>query len=363
MPHIAEVYAKNLGVNVGQAKLNEHFYPNTKENYIICNFKDAQNTCNQYDYWPLVFNMVNDTLLKHNVTTLNIDDEDGISLKQKNFLIKNAKLYLGMSNHYAKVAAIYDVPSICMVGNTYANVCKPSEEAIMLSPDFSEIKPTFQSTENEKRINEIKPEIIAKSILESLGLEEELNFKTIFTGKTFQNATIEIVPNFFGISPELENQAIIIRGDLHYNINAILQWANANNNMIIIDKPLPLDSLHILKNKTKRLVFYIDSIEEDLNTFFKNLKKLKIDVVILTKDKDSLSELRLKYFDFDVHLEECRDVSKLVNENTKFLSNKLFITDGKTYNSRFSANRLDNSDKFILNDISKLELESLYLYE
>ena len=165
MPHIAEVYAKNLGVNVGKANLTEHFVPNTKKNYMICNFRDANNNCNEYDYWSLVFNILNPFLLKHKIEIVEIADDDGKSFKQKNFLIKNAKAYLGISNHYAKVASIYDIPSVCMVGNTYPNVCKPSEKAVMLSPDFTNIKPSFQNQEEQKRINEIKPEILVNSIL------------------------------------------------------------------------------------------------------------------------------------------------------------------------------------------------------
>ena len=40
--------------------------------------------------------------------------------------------------------------------------------------------------------------------------------------------------------------------------------------------------------------------------------------------KNNLDDLRLKYFDFKVHLRRAKDISDLVNENTKFITKQNF---------------------------------------
>ena len=111
-------------------------------------------------------------------------------------------------------------------------------------------------------------------------------------------------------------------------------------------------------------MFRVNDIENDYTEFFKYIKKNKINLIVSTKNKDILNELRFKYFDFNVELEaEHAEISNLVNENTKYFSKKHVITQSKSFKSNFSADLLDNSNKFVLNDVSKQELETLYLYE
>ena len=95
---------------------------------------------------------------------MEIADEDGKTFNKKTYY-KKFKIILVYLIIMLKVACIYDKPSICMLGNTYPNVCRPSNEAIMLHPDFSKIKPSFQNQEQPKRINEIKPEVIAQNYI------------------------------------------------------------------------------------------------------------------------------------------------------------------------------------------------------
>ena len=102
---------------------------------------------------------------------------------------------------------------------------------------------------------------------------------------------------------------------------------------------------------------------EDKNTdnsdFFKTLKNNKINVVIRS-DELNISDVRLKYFDFNV-LEN--DISVEKTHASKFLSNKSFVSNAEVFNSESSANRLDKSNNFTYDEASSKELESLYLYD
>jgi hypothetical protein len=98
----------------------------------------------------------------------------------------------------------------------------------------------------------------------------------------------------------------------------------------------------------------------DLNSFFTFVKSKNIRLLIVCEDEENISDIRLKYFDFDV-IEDIKPEKEIKSE--KFFSKKMFISNAETYPSEFSANRLDKSHNFIYDDISSKELESLYLYE
>ena len=168
MSSITEVYARDLGVKIGKAKITEHFYPIPEEKYITF-FKEDPQQVNQYDYWEIVFSLLNPFFQKHNIKGFEIYDRKAQSPKQNNFIIKNSELYLGIANYFMSTADIYKKPSVCLLSNTYPSNIN-SEYSKIISPDFSLVKPSFSSQENKKRINEILPENIAQSVLDKLNL-------------------------------------------------------------------------------------------------------------------------------------------------------------------------------------------------
>jgi hypothetical protein len=74
------------------------------------------------------------------------------------------------------------------------------------------------------------------------------------------------------------------------------------------------------------------------------------------------SDVSLKYFDDNVIKKNHAKTENIPNTECKFLSKKRFISEGNVFNSEFSSKTLDNSNKFIYDEVSKSEIESLYLY-
>ena len=66
MSHIAEVYAKDLGVKIGKPKIIEHFYPVRSEKYIVFQ-GGTEMQCKQYKYWDIVFSLIKPHLSKNNI--------------------------------------------------------------------------------------------------------------------------------------------------------------------------------------------------------------------------------------------------------------------------------------------------------
>ena len=378
MSHIAEVYAKDLGVKVGKPNIQDHFFPTIYDKYITLHV-DTEIQSKQYDYWDICISLLKEHLGEE-IKIIQIGGKEaqpipgidhsiiGCHYRQTNYIIKKSLLHLGIDSLPVHVSSVYNKPVVALYSHTYKETCYPywtdKEKTKLLSPDFSEIKPSFSTQEVVKRINEIKPEIIAQSVLDLLGIDKKVKFKTIRIGKNFQNNSVEVKPDFFAYSRELHGGSINLRADLHFDFNHIVNWSQMCALNLILTTALTNEQLDLIKRNTKQIMFRVNDIENDYTEFFKYIKKNKINLIVSTKNKDILNELRFKYFDFNVELEaEHAEISNLVNENTKYFSKKHVITQSKSFKSNFSADLLDNSNKFVLNDVSKQELETLYLYE
>ena len=376
MPHILEVYAKDLGVKAtGKPEMQKHFYPNTLEKYITLHC-DTKIQSKQYDYWDVVLNIVKPFLNQNQIkivqtgsadlTKINgVDKVFIVNKKNLNYLISKSLLHVGIDSMPVHIASAFSKKIVALYSHTYKETCYPywssEKDAITLSPDFSEKKPSFSNQEHQKRINEIKPELIAQSILDQLNIKEKVKFKTIKIGNDFHHENVEIVPNFNGLATELKDKGINLRADLHFDIQAIINWCRFSLVSLHIKNEIPVETLKLM-TKLKQVVFkYTKEIHNtDLNKFFKILKSYKINILIICDDKDIIPEVRLKYFDYNVV-----QINYPKNEikASKFLSKKKFITNGNIFPSESSANRLDKTNNFVYDDFSSKELEYLYLYD
>lgn len=371
MSHIAEVYAKDLGVKIGKPVITDHFYPGLPEKYVTLQASNKMPAAN-YLYWDLVLNLIKPHLGDIKIVQVGgpedkqingIDSSTlGNSYRQMNYVIKNSKVHFGCDSLPAHVSSIYDVPSVILHFNLYPENSKPlwheNNSCISLCPDFSENKPSFGT--NCKRINEIKPEKIAQAILDQLEVPKKINFKTVRMGSNFNNDTFEIIPNFFGYSKELAGKPVNIRGDLHFDLNNVCQWSQMCIVSLHLSEIFDTEALQYMPNLKQVIYEYDEHEETDLSEFFKILKNKKIQVVIRVKDKSKVSSVRLKYFDFNV-LEDVGPDEKI--KAAKFLSKKRFVSNGEVFRSESSAKRLDKSNNFVYDEASSKELESLYLYD
>jgi len=361
MSSISEVYAKDLGVKIGKAKITEHFHPIPEGKYITF-FKQDIIQANQYDYWEIVMSLLSPILKKHKIIGVELHDNKIQSAKQNNFLIKNSELYLGIANHFMITADIYNKPSVCLLSNVYPSNIN-SEYSKVITPDFSSIKPSFSSQEAEKRINEILPEDIAQSVLDKLNIKEKIKFKTIRIGSAYNQDLVEIVPNFFHPHQDLANKNINIKSEIHFNKENIINWCRHSNVNLFLDQVIDDEMIDACTN-LKQIVFNYHTKHKDLDlsNFIKKLKNNRINFVIQVQDEKMFSDTSLKYFDGNVIRKNNIEPENVSNTECKFFSKKKFVSEGNVFNSEFSSKTLDNSNKFIYNEISKLEIESLYLY-
>ena len=362
MSHIAEVYAKDLGVRIGQPKITDHFYPNVMDKYIYFN-PHGDYPSQEYSHWDIVFSMIEEPLEEKGISILTAPEQDKVTVKQNNHLIKKSLLYVGTASHRVHVSDIFSVPSVCVLGNMYEQNFNLFKYAEVITPNFSKQKPSFEINEPKNRVNEIKPESVAQIILAQLEIEFDVSFETIRIGENFYNPTMEITPNFFKPYEEVKNKAVNLRSDLHFDLEIITHWCQYCIVNLYLDKELEEDVVASLSN-LKQIVFKYseDHQKQDLTNFFKILKKYGKNIIIEVSNKKIVSDVRLKYFDYSVILkQEAIEVPNLPKD-CKYISNKQFVSDREFYLSESSAKRLDKTNNFVYDGISKSEIESLYLY-
>ena len=373
MSHIAEVYAKELGVKIGKPQITEHFIPGLPDNFITIKTSNLVGQCH-YQYWDIVISLLRPLLQKEKINIVQIGDQKDFILnnvsarflntteKQKNYILSKSKAHIGHDDICSQVSSAYDVPSTVIYGNIYSENTKPifntKNKSDPISADFSKTRPSFNH--DVDRCNEIKPEKIAQSVLNNLKIDEKIKFKTIRAGNTYGNSFLEVVPNFFP-SDSIKGQNCVVRGDIHFDINNIARFCQLCPVTLHVNDTFDHGFFKYLKNLKQLVFIYEDKYKDiDLNNFFNFVKNHKINLSIVFASKDKIEDVRLKYFDFNV-LERSWEKEKI--KDCKFLSKKIFVDKGEQYLSESSANRLDKTNTFIYDDISSKELENLYLYD
>jgi len=292
----------------------------------------------------------------------------GATFRQMNYIIKKAEAHFGVDSLPTHIASAYDIPVVSVFANLFKENASPiwnkNSKLICLEPDFSEKKPSFSGQEPKKRINEIMPEKITQSVLDVMGFEEKVEFKTVHIGKNFHHKIVEIVPNFFGISESLRGRMINLRGDLHFDQNNIFKWSHFCKTNLFLKEEITDKLLDAIKENTKQITFQIENLDQDFTAFFKKIKRNNIDLKICTDNTDIISDLRFMYLDFDVfNTNPEESIEEKITENTKFFSKKIFLTEGKQFSSEFASKVLDTGNKFVYSKDKLKEIKYLYLYE
>jgi hypothetical protein len=354
MSHIAEEYAKSLGVRIGKPIISEHFYPIVSNNYITFHTNNKKSPARHYDLWKIVFELIKGKLSENNIDIIQVGGADdpvypecdydtlNATFKQMSYIMKGTKLHLGIDSLPVHLASLYDRPIVGLYSNLYPECSKPiwnkSSKTIQLAPDFSETKPSFRDNEDPKRVNEIYPEAIAKAVLDSLEIENDLDtYETLNIGKHYFNKIIEIVPNFIPTEEFNFKNLINLRCDYELLEESLPYWLSRRVNLMI-NKAIDINLVYRARQNIKGMTIFIgdESINEE---YLKMLSKLNINYNLISKDKEKISDLRLKFFDYTVEeyspkIKKDLDFTENVCDNTFYHSNKTLISNNKKYYSK-----------------------------
>ena len=71
MSHIAEVYAKELGVKIGRPQITEHYYPGLPDRYITLHSSNKM-PASVYKYWDIVTWLLSGHLIDNDIQIVQV---------------------------------------------------------------------------------------------------------------------------------------------------------------------------------------------------------------------------------------------------------------------------------------------------
>ncbi len=391
MPHLLEAYALNCGLKIDRPYVYQKFFPLNVEKFITIH---PNSKCDSkcYDYWQEVVLFLQPELTKNGISIIQIGTKEDkpilgclhtqgqTSVNQASYIIGKSMLHLGADSFASHVASGLGKKIVCLYSNNYASVVRPywtkESDCVLLEPDRTKKKPNFSETESPKSINEIKPEKIAEHVLSLLGLDSQINWKTVIRGSKYNHINIQSIPNSV-INPKAFNvESIIMRMDIEHNEEVLANQLNVSDCAIVTRKPINLKLLEVFREKIKQFVYEIDENHDP--TFAAKIRRLGLDCTYLnTLNQEELNKIKVDYFDIGVLINKPKinpdDVATLRSLNLSKLfyrSKKYVVSDGKIYPSvaeaKFGQPLSSLAQEFravIDNDIFWDDIEDFYFFQ
>jgi hypothetical protein len=377
--------ALDCGVKISQPYLDRYFLPIRNDNYIIIDTR-CKNANGEYDYFNDVLDLIKPYLKEVNIDIFQIATDKNAKLacdkcfitinkKQENYLISKARLLISNENYSLHIASVFNTKSIGLYSlfnpiNTRP-VWNTNSQIILESHRDGNLPSYGRLNESPKTINFISPYVIAKNILNSLGISNDLErFELVHLGKSFNQKIVEIVPDFVSDANFMKDRSINLRLDYIKNLNSSVfnYWVSNRKVNIITDKDININMVAPYRNNI--LLMTIMLSENISEKFLKHCKSIGLKLKIFCDDKNKLEEYRFKFLNWDVHqdFENVGALNKLTNlsKNSKFISSKILISKGKQFSCKanyFANKHLDNSEEsVILSKEFEQEIEFFKIY-
>ena len=350
--NLLKSFSVTTGLDPGNSYLYESLYPLDFDKYIVL---DTQSTNPNFHYifWFRVIELIEPILSNHNIKIVHfVEDkryhfnhtylDNSNSLSQRAYILKKALFFCGSSKLYSLMASEYSVNQ-CFIKTDYTldNVLAKEDQIIHSNTERKNfLNPTGA------RINNVRPEEIAKKILKSALNEDHCFDNTISVGKVFSAQNLEVIPDCaFKINNNLKNE-IVIRMDYLFseeNLDLLLSYHSCS---VVTNKAINKNLLIKRLNKIKKIYLKVEKNSDP--SFIDIIEELKIDYeIITTLSSADLESEKMKFFDYKkinrlnvlgLEFLEGLDKSKIY-----FKTNKIVIKGGKTFASKWHSRSNINS--------------------
>lgn len=381
--NISEKIALECGAKISTPKIDEFFLPIKNDNYIIIDAR-SRFEHGEYDYFNDVVELIREPLSKNGIEIFYFSTEKMVQIncdrrfinlnkKQESYLIKKAKLVIACENYSLYLAAALNIKSIGLYSIYRASNFRPAwnkESQVVIESNRDNNLPTYGTlSEEPKTINFISPFEVAKQILNSLRISNDLNRYTLLhIGEEFGRKSVEIVPDFTSDAQFLHGQIINLRLDYVETLSSqcLEYWLFNRKANIITDKDIHLSFLQKWKSNILCITVYLSDRISEL--FLQRCRSEGLQVKLLCNKKEELEKYRFKFLDWEIDKdfpEEAAEIKGL-NERSLFVSSKVIFSKGKRYSckSSFLAGReLDKSaENVILDGPFKEEMRYFKIY-
>ena len=380
--HLIEQYALSCGVKIDKPHIETCFYPAPVERYITLHASSGM-VAKNYDYFNDVTELLTPYLDKEDICIIQIGEKEdrkinncihytgATNLKQVSYLIQNSLLQLGNDSFSTHVASGFGKKIVSLYSVLFKECCGPywgnPQDHILLEPNTPNRKPSFSDKESPKSVNTIKPEEIARSVLNLLGIPNGLSsIETLHMGEGYHLPAISVVPNHIMPAGFMPSHPINILADEFLDEKNIIEWSRGRKVNIFLNKPISLRCMQVIKQNINQVNYEASTETED--DYLKALTKMGVPTKVFCKDDDIVSDVRLKLFDWNIDLVKKKTKKDLDNvdkicDNTKYKNSRIILSGGQQYNSKAAWQRgLQNHTNVIDSPEFWEELNTLKLY-
>jgi len=309
--HILENLALNCGCKIKEPSVQQVYVPLEFKEYITIDNGDLVNE-KAYDFFNGVLSIIRPFLAERGIKILQISkldkaetidgvdrDASATTFRQKSYLIYHSLLHVSVDSFSAQVSGLYNkktvfIPSVLHEGNS-----KPffsSEKNLRVVQAEVGMKPSLFAPEQVKRINQTKPEDIAKAILELLDIPFDFPYETVLIGNDFNRTVVESIPNAtFKIS---NDRSIDLRLDYYYDEQVLNAQLQINKCHIITNKIIPINILNAFKEQITKITYVIDNSHDP--RFISAVQKMGIKYSLCTYDIGSIEKYKVHYMDYGI---------------------------------------------------------------
>jgi hypothetical protein len=360
--HILESYSLNCGAKIDKPFVYKNFFPIPFEKFIIF-APNAKSPSKEYNYFQDVIDMIFPILEKENIKILQVGPKNNTiynkiinicgqaSVNQISYLISNSMLIFGNDGLEFHIAGAENVPAVSINSITYKENTgsyfgnKNIQKVFESFKNVGNGKASFNSQENPKSINSIKPEQIANAIFELLKINFKIPFETVFCGQKYGNHRIqEVIPNHKSILFHPET-LVEIKVDHEYDEESFdFQLSNYKKVILITDKEINLNILEKFKSHINLIVFKIT--KNNNIKFLEKARGIGLNIHLVSEmNEEDLKKEKINYYEFGSinkispnHQEKVEELKKDLNK-LYYKSSKITSSNNKMYYSLAAKNK------------------------
>lgn len=347
--HLIETYALTCGAKINKPYIYEKYIPLPLNEYIV--LQPHSKPSKTYDLWQEVIDILFPILNKVGISIVQIGGQNEnayrgvvnlsgkVDVNQSAYIIRNAKLFLGVDSFGAHLASHFDIPIVSLYSNNNIPNVRPyfgsKEKQVLLEPERNTLKPTYSLEENPKSINRIPIESIVNNVLKLLNINGKIPFKTIFTGDKYAIKLIEMVPDGVINTNSFGCDSIIARMDLVHNEEILKNQMQVSKVSIVCDKPI---NQELIKTNKHRILQIVYIVKKDIHNpeFAHFIHNVGVNCLMITylEDKD-LNPIKLHYMDLSIiNKLSINKPKNIENKNELFYkSSKLLLSKGDIFSS------------------------------
>lgn len=351
--HLIEQYALSCGVKIDKPFIETSFFPSPFNKYITIHASSGMDSKN-YDYYNDVIEMILPFLQKEDIHLVQIGGKDDMKLnhcehlngattiRQTAYIIEKSLLHFGNDSFSTHVASGFNKKIVSLYSILYKECCGPywgdKKNHILLESHRKGLKPSFSNKELPKMVNLIKPEEIARGVLDLLDIPHNLNnIETIHIGSEYHLPSLSVVPNHVMPATFAQGQPVNIWGHEFFDESNIVEWAYNRKCNIFLNQPMSVKYLDVIRRNINQINYFVDKNTDP--TYFKTLERGGVKFKLLCENEKDLNELRLHFFDWEIHAHKKTTKKDLDNidkvcDNTRYKSQIKVISNAKIYNSK-----------------------------